>query len=152
MELRNSLREGRIEGQPSQRVRDMDPEKGWLRSQTHIMEFSRGLALGQYMRIKAEMLLRDPRFYLAQICDWLGLSSDAASIEAMLHPENSPYACIGPPSARFGNDPNFLKNPKIDFERLARIKEPDIEGGVSWRPGETLSKPVLKLARQFGYG
>jgi hypothetical protein len=152
MELRASLREGRIDGHQISRVREVDPEKGWLRAQTHIMEFARGLALGQYMRIKAEMLLRDPHRYLAQISEWLGLSSDAKAIEAMLHPETSPYACMGPPSARFGNDPNFLKNPKIDFERLARITEPDIEGDVPWRPGETLSQPVRKLARQFGYG
>ena len=152
LELRNSLRGGQIEGQPGQRVRELDPEKGWLRSQTHIMEFSRDLAVGQYMRIKAEVLLRDPRTYLAQICEWLGISQDAASIDAMLHPETSPFACMGPPNARFGNDPNFLKNPKIDFDRLARISEPPLEGEVSWRPGEMLSQPVLKLARQFGYG
>ena len=150
--LRKSLREGRIEGHGGAKVRDLDPEKGWLRSQTHIMEFSRDLALGQYMRIKAEMLLRDPRKYLAQICDWLGLSADPASIEAMLHPEASPFACVGPPSAMFGNDPNFLKNPVLDFERLAKIKEPALEGEVDWRPGEEFSKPVLRLARQFGYG
>lgn len=151
LELRKSLREGRIEGFPN-RVREIDPEKSWLRSQTHIMEFSRELALGQYMRIKAEMLLRDPRKYLTQICDWLGLATDPASIEAMLHPETSPFACMGPPSAMFGNDPNFLKNPVLDFDRLAKIAEPALEGEVDWRPGETFSKPVLRLARQFGYG
>jgi len=151
LELRKSLRGGRIEGFPN-RVREIDPEKSWLRSQTHIMEFSRELALGQYMRIKAEMLLRDPRKYLTQICDWLGLATDPASIEAMLHPETSPFACMGPPSAMFGNDPNFLKNPVLDFDRLAKIAEPALEGEVDWRPGETFSKPVLRLARQFGYG
>ncbi len=152
LELRKSLREGRVEGHPSGRVREIDPEKIWLRSQTHIMEFSRDLAVGQYMRIKAEVLLRDPRTYLAQICEWLGISQDAASIDAMLHPETSPFACMGPPNARLGNDPNFLKNPKINFDRLARISEPPLEGEVDWRPGEKFSQPVLKLARQFGYG
>jgi hypothetical protein len=152
LELRNSLREGRIEGTQPSRVRELDPEQGWLRSHQNIMECARELPVGQYMRIKAEMLLGNPRFYLAQICEWLGLDSDEASIEAMLHPEHSPYACMGPPSARFGNDPNFLKTPKLDFERLARIKEPPLEGEVEWRPGESFSKPVLRLARQFGYG
>jgi hypothetical protein len=151
-ELRKSLREGKFEGFSNQRTSNLDPEMLWLKSQTNIMDFASGLALGQYMRIKAEVLLRDPQTYLAQICEWLGLSTDADSIAAMLHPENSPFASVGPPTARFGNDPNFLKNPKIDFSRLAKISEPDIEGEISWRPGERFGAPVLKLARQFGYG
>jgi len=138
-------------GGESQRA-EFDPEQLWLRSQGHIVEFSHDLALGQYMRIKGEMLLADPLLYLPQICDWLGLSSDAASIEAMLHPETSAFASIGPPSAPFGNDPNFLNAPALDMARLARITEPSLEGDVDWRPGEPFSKPVLRLSRQFGYG
>lgn len=135
----------------SPRKREVDPEQTWLRSQQNIINFAQGLAVGQYMRIKGETLLNNPKFYLAQICEWLGLSSDDASIEAMLHPETSPFAMIGPTSAPFGNDPNFLMQPKLDFERLARIKEGSLADDVQWRPGETFSKPVMKLARQFGY-
>lgn len=140
------------EKDPSERHARFDPEQVWLRSQQNILEFSQELALGQYMRIKGEMLLSNPSFYLAQICEWLGLARDAASIEAMLHPEASPYASIGPESAPFGNDPNFLKNPTLDLERLARIKEPSLYDEVDWRKGEYFTKPVIKLARQFGYG
>lgn len=132
-------------------VQSVDPEKVWMRSQMNILEFSRDLATGQCMRIKGEMLLREPHFYLRQICEWLDIDQDEASIEAMLHPEASPYANIGPPSAPFGNDPNFLTNPELDFARLARIKEPPLLDEVGWRPGETFSKPVLRMARQFGY-
>ncbi|MBL4810869.1 MAG: sulfotransferase [Rhodobacteraceae bacterium] len=153
MELRNTLRDGRQDDSDAEREkREQAPEKSWLRAQNNILEFSRELAVGQYMRVKAEMLLSDPKFYLSQICEWLGISNDDASLEAMMHPETSPFACIGPPSAKFGNDPNFLKNPKLDFDRLARIKEPPLSDGASWRDGAALSEPVLKLARQFGYG
>jgi len=138
-------------GGGAQRI-EFDPEQLWLRSQSHILEFSRDLALGQYMRIKGEVLLADPMLYLPQICDWLGLSSDAASIEAMLHPETSAFASVGPPSAPFGNDPNFLNSPALDRTRLARITEPSLEGDVDWRPGDAFSKPVQRLSRQFGYG
>jgi len=138
-------------GDPLNRRPEFDPEQTWLRSQSHIMEFSRDLAVGQYMRIKGEVLLQNPGLYLPQICDWLGLSSDAASITAMLHPETSAYACIGPASAPFGNDPNFLNHPSLDFDRLARIREASLEGEIDWRPGEMFSRPVVKLARQFGY-
>lgn len=155
MSLRAALAEGKIEGlgQMAGKTRSLDPEKGWLRAQQNILDFSATLGLGQYMRIKAEMLLSDPKMYLGQICDWAGLSSEAAALEAMMHPEDSPYACLGPPSARFGNDPNFLSEPTLDFDRLARIKEPPLEGPVEWRDdGTGFSRPVLRLARQFGYG
>lgn len=128
-----------------------DPERTWLRSQSNILDFARDLAPGQIMRIKGEDLLRDPELYLAQICEWLGLDAGEDALEAMLHPEDSPFAGLGPPSALFGNDPNFLANPALDFGRLGRIKEPPIEDEVAWRPGQTFSKPVLRLARQFGY-
>lgn len=128
-----------------------DPEKTWLRSQANIMEFSRELAPGQYMRIKGETLLRDPHFYLSQICEWLDLDRSPDSIEAMLHPETSPYAKVGPPSAPFGNDPNFLLHPALDFTRLARIKEPPLAGEIEWKPGHEFMAPVQRLARQFGY-
>ena len=153
MALRQSLREGRGLGmEEPMKVRELDPEKGWLRSQTNIMEFWEELAAGQYLRIKAELLLSDPGFYLAQICEWLGIRQDDAALEAMMHPEASPYACLGPPSARYGNDPNWLQNPVLDLERLKRISEPPLDAGAEWRGGEAFSKPVLKFARQFGYG
>lgn len=128
-----------------------DPERLWMRAQTNIMELTRSLSPGQYMRIKGEMLLRDPKFYLGQICEWLDIDADDASVEAMMHPETSPFACLGPPTARAGNDPNFLTNPKLDFERLAKIKEPPLEGEIEWKPGHTFEAPVLRMARQFGY-
>lgn len=128
-----------------------DPEKTWLRAQTNITAFAGDLATGQYMRIKGEMLLRDPDLYLRQICDWLDLDADNDSISAMLHPETSPFAHIGPPSAPFGNDPNFLTDPALDVDRLARITEPPLEGEIEWKPGQSFSQPVLRLARQFGY-
>lgn len=127
-----------------------DPQRNWLRCQMNILEFSAELATGQCMRIKGEMLLRDPQRYLGQICEWLDLDNSEASIEAMLHPETSPFANIGPPSAPYGNDPNFLNNPELDFSRLARIKEPPLEGEVEWR-ADGLFRPVVHLARQFGY-
>lgn len=137
---------------PSERSAHFSPDRVWLRSQTNILKFSEDLSTGQYMRIKGEMLLSNPHFYLAQVCDWLGIDQGAEAIERMLHPETSPFACIGPDSAPFGNDPNFLASPALDLERLAKIKEPTLYGPVEWLKGEEFSKPVLKIARQFGYG
>ncbi len=93
----------------------------------------------------------DPHTYLPQIAQWLGLDDGPEAIKAMLAPEVSPYACIGPKTAPFGLDPNFLQNPKLDWDRLANISESNLDEELSWRPGENFSQPVRKLARQFGY-
>lgn len=132
-------------------VEQMDPERNWLRAQTNILTFAHELDPGQYMRIKGEMLLKDPKFYLAQICEWLDIDRGPEAIEAMLHPETSVYAGIGPESAPFGNDPNFLLEPTLDFDRLARIKEPPLDAEIPWKPEAELLAPVRRMARQFGY-
>jgi hypothetical protein len=129
----------------------VNPERNWQRAQTNILAFAADLATGQYMRIKGETLLRDPETYLRQICQWLDIDDSPAAIAAMLHPETSVYAGIGPPSAPFGNDPNFLLAPTLDFDRLARISEPPLEGAVDWKLIEPLTPPVMQLARRFGY-
>ncbi len=128
-----------------------DPERVWLRLQSNILEFAQEIPVGQYMRIKGEMLLKDPRFYLRQICEWLDIDGSETAIEAMLHPENSPFASMGPPSAPAGNDPNFLTHPELDFDRLARIKEPPLDGEIEWKPGHEFIPVVKRMARQFGY-
>ena len=61
------------------------------------------------MRLRGEDLLSEPRIYVRQIAEWLGLRTDDEATEAMLHPENSPFACYGPANAKFGNDPNLLE-------------------------------------------
>lgn len=145
------LRENVIDEKVGTTGNVMDPEKLWLRCHTNASEFGATLPAGQYIRIKGEALMSDPRTYLPQIAEWIGLDDGPDAIEAMLHPELSPYACVGPETAPYGLDPNFLKNPKLDWDRLAKISEPVMEGELSWRPGETFSQPVRKLAHQFGY-
>ncbi|MHA6326658.1 sulfotransferase family protein [Roseivivax sp. CAU 1753] len=153
MSLRNDIQSGNVTGEKMQTRRKLDPETSWLRGHQNITNFTAKLPVGQCLRVKAEMLLSDPEKYLGQICDWLGIAADAKAIEEMMHPENSPFACIGPPSARYGNDPNFLKNPVLDMSRLQNIQEPDVEMPAPWRDdGSTLSPETIKLARQFGYG
>jgi len=128
-----------------------DPERVWRTTHEVIMMITEDLSLGQCMRLKGEALLSDLENYLPQICEWLGIRTDREAINAMMHPENSPYARRGPPSAPLGNDPNYLENPAIDRERLAKLKEPRLDGELPWRPGETFTPETLRLARQFGY-
>lgn len=95
----------------------------WYVMHKNIVDFTRTLPIGQYMRIKGEDLLSDPDVYLPQIAAWLGLRTDAAAIAAMKHPENSPYAYVGPPPVRGGNDPKFMRNPRL---RQGKVKEPSL--------------------------
>jgi len=129
----------------------MDPERGWRAAHGMILALTEDLPVGQCMRLKGEEFLGNLEVFLPQICEWLNIRQDAEAIEAMLHPENSPYACEGPRGARRGNDPNFLENPKIDRARLARMPEPSLSGELSWRRGEMFQQDTGKLARQLGY-
>ena len=129
----------------------IDPETRWLQMHTNNAEFMRELAPGQAVRIKGEALLTEPQFYLRQICEWLDIDSGDAAIAAILRPEESPFAMVGPPSAPYGADPNFLKEPKLDFARLAKIKEDSLDGPLEWNPGKEFSQPVKRLALQLGY-
>lgn len=125
----------------------IDPENIWLRAHTNIVNFATTLPEGQCLRIKGEDLLTDPDLYLPQICEWLGIDTGAQAIEAMLHPEHSPYACYGPENAKWGNDPEFLESPAF---RRAVVKEPPLYGPLEWS-GEELRKETIKLARELGY-
>ncbi len=145
-ELRQKTAHKREEGQAD----ELSPEQLWLRISRNILDFTEQLPLGQSMRIQGEQLLTEPERYLTQITEWLSLSSDAHSLDAMLHPENSPYACIGPSNARFGNDPNFLRNPRYAKRPISPQR---LEGPLEWqRDGaQGFSTQTLAIARQFGY-
>ncbi len=124
------------------------PKEFWLDPHLHILEFLETLPAEQQMRLRGEDLLSDPPNYLRQIVEWLGLRTDEAAVEAMLHPENSPFSKYGPNNARFGNDPNFMEKPQLRpysyKQRPLEWKAPD---GVSHDLGET----IRAYAMMFGY-
>ena len=131
--------------------RQWDPERLWRASHSVSVTVTDGLPAGQCMRLKGEQLLTNLDVYLPQICDWLGIRTDAEAVDCMMHPENSPYAKPGPRGAPFGNDPNYLEHPAIDRQRLAKLKEPRLDGELSWRPGEMFAPETRRLAKQLGY-
>lgn len=126
----------------------VDPEKIWLRTHQNIVDFAATLPEGQCMRIKGEDLLSDPELYLPQIAEWLGLDAGPEAIAAMLHPENSPFAHVGPEQARLGNDPEFLEDPAL---RRGKITAPSLAGELEWAPAREFSAQTTKLAKQLGY-
>jgi hypothetical protein len=101
------------------------------------------------MRLRGEDVMAEPERYLAEIARWAGLRDDAGAVDAMMHPERSPFACFGPINALFGNDPNFLAGPTF---RPHKPKLPPLNKPVPWRnDGKGLYPEVVALAREFGY-
>lgn len=132
-----------------ERSRELDPQKAWYVLNRNIDEFLKSLPDEQKLRVRGEDLLQAPDERLRQIAAWLGMRDDDQAIDEMKHPERSPYACFGPPSARYGNDHLFLRNPAL---RSARAKMCVLDGPLSWREdGSDFLPQVKQLARDLGY-
>jgi hypothetical protein len=135
-----------IDAETGSRLRSqVDAEQVWLRCNGNIMDFKAGLGPGVCLSLQGEAFLGSFEIYAPQVCEWLGISGDRAALDSMLHPETSPYACLGPQSALYGNDPNFLENPAF-LQRpidIARIDE-----GVDGRP---FTPRTRKIALELGY-
>ncbi len=141
----NTLHEA-IDAQNNSALRTrVDAEKVWASGNANILAFKESLAPGVCLTLQGELFLADFATYAPQVCDWLGISSGADALAAMLHPEASPYACLGPPSARYGNDPNFLEHPAF-APRAITIE--NVEDGVDGKPFDPATR---KLARVLGY-
>jgi hypothetical protein len=134
----------------TRRAEQTDPERLWLHANENALEFVDRLPQGQGMRLRGEHLLSAPETFLPQITEWLGIRSDAEAIEAMKHPENSPFARLGPSSARYGGDPAFMQNP---YYRQREIPESSLDGTLGWVDGEDryFSEKTRELAKFLGY-
>lgn len=127
----------------------LDPQAAWYLRHSQVIAFTSRIPKRQCMCIRGEDILADPEATLSSVAQWLELRTDAAAIEAMKHPEDSPFACLGPWNARFGGDPKFLKNPVL---RLHRAEETSLDEPVPWRDDGTYFRDeVRELAQQVGY-
>ena len=129
----------------------------WFYLHRNILSFTQTLPVGQTMRIKGENLLSQPDVYLPQIAQWLGLRTDTEAIEAMKHPENSPYAYVGSFPARGGNDVKFMRNPQL---RSAPVKEDSLQTfwsenlspqGKEFDADLEVAQKITILAHSLGY-
>ncbi|MCI0505772.1 MAG: sulfotransferase [Gammaproteobacteria bacterium] len=123
-------------------------EAAWLEPHNRINAFSKRLAEGQCLQLKIEALLAAPQLYLPQIAEWLGVSGETDALKATCMPQQSDYAALGPDNAPYGYEPKFISNPelpvKLDIDSLS-LANMDIELET------TLTKQILKLAKEFGY-
>lgn len=127
---------------------EMNPDAIWLKPHSRILEFLDGIPVERKLRIRGEDLMEEPAFYLRQICQWLGICDDEAAVDAMLHPETSPFARRGPINAPMGNDPGFLDAPAL---RPYRAKNESLAGPLAYDESLSFSSTLVHYASRLGY-
>lgn len=127
----------------------IDPQYFWYKTQVNILEFLDTIPSQQQMRLRGEDLLNNPRAYLEQICHWLDLDWDEEIYQIMLRTEDSPYACMGPFNAQWGNNPGFQKSPQF---RYRPIQVTTSQGDLPWRKDyKGFEPPVMEMLVSLGY-
>jgi hypothetical protein len=127
----------------------IEPQFAWHDLNINILNFLDTVAPENKMRLRGEDIMSDPPTHLAGICRWAGIRDDQEAVDEMMHPERSPFACFGPLSALFGNDPNFLRGPSFHPHE---VKVPRLDKPVPWRDdGKGLHPRVVELAQELGY-
>jgi Sulfotransferase family len=131
---------------------DGEPMAGigsWYAIHRRILLFACDLPEQHYLRVRAEDVLNDGRSQLQKIAAWLGIGAEDGAIEAMLHPETSPFARPGPPESGVagGNDPSFLRDP---IPRRAEIPC-KLEPPPGWVADPPVWEMVADLANRLGY-
>ena len=120
----------------------------WLFHHERILRFTATMTPAQTMRVRAEDILNHPRREMAAICRWLGIDAGPQAVTAMCHPERSPFASLGPQDARYGNDPKFLRSPRIRRVGIpSSLDMPD-----DWVVDPWLLTASVELAQRLGYG
>jgi hypothetical protein len=120
----------------------------WLFQHRRIASLLASLPPDRGLHVRSEDVLNSPHETLGRICRWLGVDRSPEAVEAMTHPETSPYASLGPAGALGGFDSGFLHDPS---RRPAELPE-SLELPREWEvdPGMYLS--VVELAHELGYG
>jgi hypothetical protein len=119
----------------------------WYHHHLRIDRFVSALPPDRGLRVRSEDVLNDPDRTLPEICAWLGIDSSPASIDAMRHPERSPYARLGPPGAMGGGDGAFMRDP---VPRAAALRA-SLDVPPDWGIDPWLLTATIELAYRFGY-
>lgn len=130
-------------------VPGLDPQRAWYVLNMNAYEFLKLVPEGQKALVRSEDLLADPDQTLQRIAGWMGFRTDDEAINEMKHPERSPYACPGPPSARYGGATFSPESARVGQTQTETLH---LDGPLGWRAdGKGFLPRVKQLARQFGY-
>jgi hypothetical protein len=119
---------------------------GWYSCHLRIVKSLEALPADQWMRLRAEDLLREPRTWLPRMLDWLSLDHDNLTIERMMRTEQWAFAprhdaVLG------GADPLFMRNPV-----LRPVAAPPADYiSPSWEINDHIRRRIVGLARYLGY-
>lgn len=121
----------------------------WYAIHRRILRFAANLPVNRYMRIRGEDVLNDPDLQLREIAGWLDVSTEDSAIEAMKHPEASPFASLQTADSGIvgGNDPAFLNAPTPPGVDIPSNLEPP----PGWTADLSIWKMVTELANRLGY-
>ena len=139
----------RFEGLPNARAQGPGAETSqnsqmqWLNAQRLISEALKDVAPKRLIILCLEKLLADPRTELSDLCTRLDLPNDDDALAQMLHPENSPFACLGPVGANLGDDLVFLRDPTFPPK--------SVSGGPTAEGSKTMLPDVAQFAAKYGY-
>jgi hypothetical protein len=118
----------------------------WYTFHLRIVKAVQGLPDDQWMRVRAEDLLRAPQIWLPRVLDWLSLGHDNVTIEQMTWTDRWQFAQLYK-GAGSGGDPSFQQNPA-----LRPVATPAAELiSPSWKITDKVRRRVVTLARYLGY-
>jgi len=113
----------------------------WYHQHRRIDELVSSLPAHRALRVRSEDVINEPATALPRVCAWLGIDP---SVDAITHPEDSPYAALGPDNAAGGWDEGFLRDPRLRPVELPRSL--DLPAADPW-----LGLAARQLATRFGY-
>jgi Sulfotransferase family len=116
----------------------------WCEANERILDL---ISTDLVLRVRGEHLLAKPDLMLNEIAAWLGLDSDPATLEAMRHPERSPFATPGPWPSWGDQDPGFIASPGLD----RTVGQLTTTIPHSWRLAHGLSDRLQALGDRLGY-
>jgi hypothetical protein len=119
----------------------------WYSCHLRIVQALRALPEWQWMRVRAEDLIGQPRTWLPRVLDWLGLDHDEAIISRMLQTERWEFADWDDTAVFGGADPKFLDDPAL--RPVAPPSHDVIDAG--WEISDGARKRIATLARHLGY-
>lgn len=119
----------------------------WYNTHRRIVLALAKLSDDQWLRVRAEDLLRWPYECLPQVFQWLGLSCDAQTVSQMLHTEQWRFAGTGESGRLAGGDPRFLAAPA-----LRPVARPGpLACDPEWRITDEAWSEITLLAGLLGY-
>ncbi|MFD8814762.1 sulfotransferase family protein [Streptomyces sp. NPDC059627] len=129
------------------KVRVVGAASSWYLSHLRIMRTLGDLPQEQWMRVRGEDLVNEPRVWLRRILDWLGLESGEAVIDRMTHPESWLFAHNGPTGGLYGGDHKFFSAPD-----LRPVPDPGpVTFDPEWDLPDEMCRRMTLLAHQLGY-